>query len=268
MSDEKVPTELHLADVGGVEMCHSGIAGKRRYVAVSVQGERHRVSGQPRQDALAVANYESYSAYAVCDGVGRAALSQHGSRVAANAAVLDRNLHRRVRDAARSDSYASASEIVSAIAAEATKLGSPPAELATTLVLALVEAGHSPGSACVSFAQVGDSTAWLAAPKALEKVSPSDSHPAHSSDRPRRPMPILETLRCWQVTLEAPAVVVLISDGVESLLAEDTKFHKKLSECLASSATDARQLRRALMEHSPINGDDRSVLAFAVGETR
>jgi hypothetical protein len=129
-----------------------------RVAASSVRGTRHVQAGLPCQDAHAwcVTPRGSLVA-AVADGAGSAPLAEHGSRLAADAALAhllaaDPDLSGDAwRDALRGALEAARAAVHEGAAAR----GAPPRDLATTLIVAVA----TDGAACA--AQVGDGAALV-----------------------------------------------------------------------------------------------------------
>lgn len=129
-----------------------------RVAASSVRGTRHVQAGLPCQDAHAwCVTPRGSLAAAVADGAGSAPLAEHGSRLAADAALA----HLRAADPDPAgdgweEALRGALEAARAAVEEGARArGAAPRDLATTLIVAVASAG----AACA--AQVGDGAALV-----------------------------------------------------------------------------------------------------------
>jgi hypothetical protein len=140
-----------------VHPCSSVVNSPRawRVVGASVRGVSHLRSGRPCQDAHSWRRVGAFLVAAVADGAGSAPLAEVGSCAAAHAAV--ETAAGRLQEAIPTD-YAGWKVLLGgvletarqAVEAEAARCQCPPADLATTLLIAI--AGDDILSAC----QVGD----------------------------------------------------------------------------------------------------------------
>ncbi|MEV6523117.1 protein phosphatase 2C domain-containing protein [Longispora sp. NPDC051575] len=139
-------------------MLEAGRIGEVEVRAAATRGPSHRFYGEPRQDAVGVCPIgDRYLAVAVADGVGSAPKSGLGASTAVTEAL--RFLARALPDAPEAAGtlpgcFASAAEAV-------LYQGPEPAELSTTLTVAVL--GLTPTTEGYAFhiAQLGDSPAYI-----------------------------------------------------------------------------------------------------------
>lgn len=195
----------------------------------SVRGYQHRHDGTPRQDDFAIAWHAATDAVvvAVADGVSDAELAQVGSTLACRTAV-DQLLRGLDEDGGGPD-WADVLRCASWALVEFAR-GQPPAGpdepdaeraerlLATTLVAAVVRPNED-GSATVSAARAGDSTAWLLRDRDWSELfgtgEPADGDPGavlatSVAALPRVPEPVTAVA----ADLAPGAVLLVGTDGV------------------------------------------------------
>jgi serine/threonine protein phosphatase PrpC len=235
--------------------------------AAAVRGYGHRYSGQPCQDAVAVAAHLGTGSvvFAVADGVSSAEHSHIGSRRACDSAV--REICRVLDLAERSPHWPSlvrrvADDMIGQLHRLGDPIGDPAAVIGTTLVAGLLR--EIDGRSFVELVQVGDSAAWLldgghfsplVAGKSAAGNAVVTSAVTALPDVPERPVTV-------HAPVPAGAALLVGTDGFGDPLGEGTGLVGDLFRGVLAGPPTPLQLAHALDFSRETFDDDRSLVAI------
>ena len=229
--------------------CDAGTVGTRAVAAVSVRGHKHRLAGEPNQDAFAIrwvaTDAGPLLVAVVCDGMSSARHSAYGARRVANlvAGELASGLGERLLVDERADgdvTPALARVIATASSWSATDLGAPAdcpdevtaADLETTLTFAVVECGD--GAAVRR--RLDRRQPGLRAPRRSVEATRTPARRRRGPRDLRDPGPVLlaSIRRSGAARIDAGAALLLCTDGIGNFL-DDGDHALALGERLADA---------------------------------
>lgn len=226
--------------------------------AASTRGDAHRYNAQPRQDAMGLwRTSERIILACVADGLGSAAMSHLGAMAACQAA----REHLRVRpdEEVREAAERFLSRIAEAIEDEAARRGVEAAELATTLLAAVIETGVNGSAHRAWLMRVGDCEAALlhkgiwapcfAAEPAGEVSSSATLALPHHADQ----------VEVRQVSLEPGDMLLLCTDGLARPMRGD-EVSAQLAEWWSASPPTMPEFLWQVSFKARTHDDDRTAV--------
>lgn len=232
--------------------------------SVSLRGHAHRYDGSIRQDAMAHSLLENWVGLAVADGLGSERMSHVGAALAAKEATTENEIRAL---AAWTDEIYECTSIRRSFVAVAEELGSglPISELRSTLTVAVVEAAGD-GELQAVVAQVGDSEPWLLRDEELVPLFPRPRGDSGLASSAVCPLPDSLQARVTRIGLKAGDQLLLTTDGVGHLLANDNKYRRALVGLLSAAAPTPASLMAVVDAPVKTYDDDRTLIVLRVRE--
>ena len=229
-----------------------------RAIGASVKGPAHEAAGQPNQDAVGLWRHKGGRIATVADGLGSRPLSHIGSRAACQMA------RKMVTSAA---SLENPKSLISGIyRAWLSALPIPPAEAATTFLLAIAEADGR-----ATLAQIGDGLLMYRENGKFGILTEEREGFSNQTNA-------LGLSKAWtdwkskQITLEKPGDgIVLMTDGISDDLnwnALEEFFNKLFREFRGRGPMKSKQWIKAELDNwpTPNHSDDKTIAMIWIGK--